>query len=60
MKLLTSRCAVDARKYITAVESAKRKTTEFIRDTVSASARKKPKQPLKVKNKRIDYKLTYI
>ena len=33
MKLLTSKCAADVKKCITAVESAKRKTTEFIRDT---------------------------
>lgn len=33
MKLQTLRCAVDVKKCIIAVESAKRKTTEFIRDT---------------------------
>ena len=32
-KLLTSKCAADVRKCITAAEIAKRKTTEFIRDT---------------------------
>jgi len=32
-KLLTSKCAADVKKYITAAEIAKRKTTEFIRDT---------------------------
>ena len=33
MKSLTSKCAADVKKYITAAESAKRKTTESIRDT---------------------------
>lgn len=33
MKSLTLKCAADAKKCITVAENAKRKTTEFIRDT---------------------------
>lgn len=53
-KSLTSKCAADVKKCITAAEIAKRETTEFIRDTAWASAKKKPPQLKRVKNKRIE------